>query len=107
MSLGVGDPDGLLGVVRLLLISPSWILQISFVLENTLAISMSLGVGDPDGLLGVVRLLLISPLDLQAGNQKLGGIWLLGSLLQFDMAGHVETVESLTDLLGNLRWNIQ
>merc|ERR1712015_68771 len=67
----------------------SWILQISIILKQTLAISMSLGVGDPDGLLGIVRLLLISPLDFEAGNQKLSGIRLLGSLLQFDMAGHV------------------
>merc|ERR1719412_967422 len=66
----------------------SWILKIGLILEDTLAISMSLGVGDPDGLLGIVRLLLISPLDFQAGNQKLGRIWLLGSLLELDMARH-------------------
>merc|ERR1711881_234122 len=66
----------------------SWILKIGIILEDTLAISMSLGVGDPDGLLGVVRLLLVGPLDLEARNQKLGGIWLLGSLLQLNMAGH-------------------
>jgi hypothetical protein len=59
----------------------SWVLQIGFIFEETLTISMSLGVGDPDGLLGIVRLLLVSPLDFQAGNQKLGGIWLLSSLL--------------------------
>jgi hypothetical protein len=66
----------------------SWIFKIGIVLEHTLAISMSLGVLNPYGFLGIVRLLLVSPLYLQAGNQKLGGIRLLRSLLKLDMSGH-------------------